>query len=1109
VQGEEVSAVTEVPSSLGSVVTLVFVDLVSSTAMKAALPGGDVTARNRAYYDTILEPHRRRVEAELATFGGRVVKTAGDDHFLAFGDALQAACWAAALQASHAAEPIATPLGPLQARVGMHTGAPLVDPRDVQDYIGHEVDAAKRVVELASGGQILLSETTAALVRDARLAGLALHPHGERELKGIGRVSLFEILSGEQSPRPLQVGQAVSLPAVGSRQADSLPHAVLLDALAQGRMVGRDAELAEVCRRVDAALQETGATVLLAGEPGIGKTRLATEAALYAGLRGFRVLAGRCEEEGAAPYQPLVAALLEYLHGTDDAQAARAMPPVVACELVRIVPQIASRVPELPHVPPLPPAAAQMALVEAVYQFFAFVTAHEAPLLIFLDDLHWADEGTLTLLHALARRAQSLRLVIVGTYRDVELDTRHPLERTLAAMNRERLYERITLRRLPEPAVDQMVAALLEAPVTPSPLHPFTPSNFVSVLHHETEGNPFFIEEVLKHLVEEGAVYREAGRWCLKPLEEFRVPQSIKVTVGRRLERLAEESRETLTLAAVIGQQFSFEVLLRASGLDEDRLLAMIEECLGAHLVVEQRVGREEVYRFQHAQIRAVLYDALSLRRKARLHERVGAALEAVYAADPEAHLDELAYHFSQVHTTSGMEKAVAYCLQAGEKARHLAANEEALKHLTAALEFLDGLPDDEAHLRLRWQVVRNLPSIYASRQERARARTVLQEYLALVESAGYWWGVAAAHYQSGSYPYPDRDCLERAMEVCEQHGLTDWLGLVRVELAYQLTYPVSQVMPDLPRAEGLLRQTLREPHGLPRPQTQRAYGALMNVCVQQGRWAEAAAVFRESLTRGGPALQDLFWCLSAMENTLADEGKHAAFAAFCEEAQTLLARAGLQLSLNQWYLEPVEPSGEFRPLRCHDDFDAPHLADEWQWHDPSQASAYSLTDRPGYWTLRAAPGTDLWPSFNLNAPRVLREVRGDFALETRMEGDWDERQEPTNSGLLVWKDALNYLRLDKFSMSPWHNGDIMLEARVKGEYLHFGRGRLRGGTCFLRLERTGERFAALCSTDGEHWLTCGTVLLPAGDPLLVGVHAINGMVAHFDYVRVLGKEGA
>src|SRR5262249_46875234 len=149
--------------------------------------------------------------------------------------------------------------------------------------------------------------------------------------------------------------------------------------------------------------------------------------------------------------------------------------------------------------------------------------------------------------------------------------------------NRERLYQRLALRRLPEAGGAEKGGALL-AEASP-------PAAFVAAPYHETEGNPFFIEEVLKHLVEEGAIYREEDRWQIKRLEAFSVPQSIKVTVGRRLERLSEESREALTLAAVIGQLFHFEVLLQASGLEEDGLLAMLDEWLGAHLVVEERQG--------------------------------------------------------------------------------------------------------------------------------------------------------------------------------------------------------------------------------------------------------------------------------------------------------------------------------------------------------------------------------------------------------------------------------------------------------------------------------------------------------------------------------------
>jgi class 3 adenylate cyclase len=271
-------------ATIGSPITLVFVDLVNSTALKAALPGSDVTARNRAYFETILTPYRQRVEAELAAFGGRVVNTWGDDQFLIFASATQAAQWAAAVQNRQSAEPITTPLGPVQVRIGMHTGAPLADARDASDVIGHEVDYAKRVSALASGGQILLSETTAALVRDARIAGMALHPHGEREMKGIGRALLFELLHGDKRPQPLE---AAALPPLAAGEAGQLPTAALLESLVRSRIVGRDAEMGELRRRVDAALQGTGATVFLSGEPGIGKSRLATETALYARLQGF------------------------------------------------------------------------------------------------------------------------------------------------------------------------------------------------------------------------------------------------------------------------------------------------------------------------------------------------------------------------------------------------------------------------------------------------------------------------------------------------------------------------------------------------------------------------------------------------------------------------------------------------------------------------------------------------------------------------------------------------------------------------------------------------------------------------------------------------------
>ena len=163
-------------------------------------------------------------------------------------------------------------------------------------------------------------------------------------------------------------------------------------------------------------------------------------------------------------------------------------------------------------------------------------------------------------------------------------------------------------------------------------------------------------------------------------------------------------------------------------------------------------------------------------------------------------------------------------------------------------------------------------------------------------------------------------------------------------------------------------------------------------------------------------------------------QGRRTEFMAFCDEARRLLAEAGAAGPLAQWYLAPAEPARPFTRVWFQDEFEGAALRGEWQWHDPSQLSAYSLTERPGFLTLRAAEGADLWPAYNFNAPRLLLEVWGDFALEARMEGNWDAREEIGPSGLLVWKDVLNFLRLEKFCMSRWHCGRMSLEGSIQGE---------------------------------------------------------------------------
>lgn len=241
-----------------NLVTIVFTDLVDSTQIKSLLPGNDVAARNQVYFDTILAPHRRRVEQNLDALGGRVVTTEGDAYFLIFADAGQAARWSIALQRSHELEPIATPRGPLQVKIGIHVGSPLPDPEDPKQFVGQEVDYAARVIGLAHGGQIALSESAAALMRDARIEGTSFHAHGLRNLKGIGLVPIYELLHDGQLARPLKE------PAHAPSNLPPPPES----------FIGRGPLLAEIRQSL-----RSEACTLLKGEGGMGKTALALVAA--------------------------------------------------------------------------------------------------------------------------------------------------------------------------------------------------------------------------------------------------------------------------------------------------------------------------------------------------------------------------------------------------------------------------------------------------------------------------------------------------------------------------------------------------------------------------------------------------------------------------------------------------------------------------------------------------------------------------------------------------------------------------------------------------------------------------------------------------------------
>jgi tetratricopeptide (TPR) repeat protein len=291
-----------------------------------------------------------------------------------------------------------------------------------------------------------------------------------------------------------------------------------------------------------------------------------------------------------------------------------------------------------------------------------------------LDDLHWADQPSLLLLQFVARELGNSRLLLIGTYRDMELSRQHPLAETLGELTRERLFQRVLLRGLSQQDVGRFIE--VAAGVDP-------PLGLTEAVHTQTEGNPLFVTEVVRLLVQEGELTQESGTrdsWTV------RIPEGVREVIGRRLNRLSQRCNETLTIASVVGREFELRQLAPlVEDVSEDRLLDVLEEALSARVIEElpQAVGR---YQFTHALIQETLTEELTLTRRVRLHARVAETLEQLYGDQTEAHAAELAHHFAEAEAILGSEKLVQYSLLAGERAQAAYAWEEALSHFERAL---------------------------------------------------------------------------------------------------------------------------------------------------------------------------------------------------------------------------------------------------------------------------------------------------------------------------------------------------------------------------------------------------------------------------------------
>ena len=441
-----------------------------------------------------------------------------------------------------------------------------------------------------------------------------------------------------------------------------------------GGFVGREEELAAMDRAWQQARRGSRCVMLVAGEAGIGKTRIIGEFARRC-LSVATTLVGHCDEEALTPYQPFVEALTQLLDQFTDAELAQQMRDGdLTSEVARLIPNLTLRLPELDRGAVVDPESERFRLFQAVDRLFSSASKR-IPLLILLDDLHWADKSSLLLLRHLARGAASTAIFLIGTFRGDGVE-RTALGALLADLQRDKGAARLALRGLTVEDAERLVQAITGR----------QPSRaFMKSLTSETSGNPFFIREVVQHLKDAGELDQVDGTKPASPVARTFVPESVKEVINQRLVRLSEQCNRALSLASVLGREFRLDVLARVGAFNEDDLLDALESAHAAGLIVENH-GVQGRFCFSHALIREVLYEKLSETRRIRLHCRIAEVLESTSPAGALP-LADLAYHFVQAASLNGYERAVNYATRAAREATESLAHEEAAQFYGLALQ--------------------------------------------------------------------------------------------------------------------------------------------------------------------------------------------------------------------------------------------------------------------------------------------------------------------------------------------------------------------------------------------------------------------------------------
>jgi ABC-type oligopeptide transport system substrate-binding subunit/DNA-binding SARP family transcriptional activator len=492
---------------------------------------------------------------------------------------------------------------------------------------------------------------------------------------------IVRLLSKDPQDRPgtaTAVLQALEAPDLLDRGADPAEELSLLERMERGRMVGREHEMAEARALWSQVQAGQGQVLLVSGEAGIGKTRLVRELATYVQVLGGRAYLGACYAEGGAPYAPFAQILGQALAGGADGDLK--VPDFVLAGLLTLSPALQL---DYPHLKPEPglddPRAEQQRLFENLTICLAALSS-QTPLLLILEDVHWADSGTLLLMLHLARQTRHRRIMIAATHRDLDPQEAPALHEMLLDLRRERLGMRLKVPRLDRARTGQLLGILFAEEIT---------SEFLGGIYGETEGNPFFVEEVCKALVDSGKLSYKDGRWHRPSVAELGIPHSVRVAIQSRVVVLPIQTQETLQLAAVLGREFDLETLTAASDQDEAALLDSLERAERAQLIGKLSSEGGGTFGFAHTLIPTTLVESIPALERRRLYRRAASALEGRCPDDSEtlAHLYQRA---------GEADKATYYLLQAADRARGLHAHREAIGYYRQALDFLHRAGDLE-----------------------------------------------------------------------------------------------------------------------------------------------------------------------------------------------------------------------------------------------------------------------------------------------------------------------------------------------------------------------------------------------------------------------------